>query len=112
MNYKIIIAGLAMAASMAMPAIAETYSPQHDAVVKLFQGPSEKTAKDAVWTSRKIFKVGVLDNGTPRDGYASYVCQVLYEHGFKGQQVWVQIIDIAKLTRTNKWVKLGEARCD
>lgn len=112
MNHKPIITGLLLTASIAMPVGAETYSPQHQAVVKHFQGPEEKTAKDAVWTSRKILKVGVLDNGTPRDGYASYVCQVLYDQGFKGQQVWVQIIDIAKLTRTNKWVKLGEARCE
>lgn len=78
---------------------------------KLFQSSEEKTAKDAVWTSKNIFKVGVFDNGSRRDGYASYVCQVLYEHGFKGRGVWVQVIDILKLTQHSKWVKLGEARC-
>jgi len=72
----------------------------------------EPTSKDAVWTSDSIFKVGVLDDDTDRSGYAQYVCEVLYEHGFKGEKVWVQVIDIAKLVRTNEWEKLGEAHCE
>lgn len=58
-----------------------------------------------------MFKVGVLDNGTERDGYADYVCSVLVERGLRGKGISVQVIDIAKLVRTNKWVKLGEAHC-
>ena len=85
---------------------------QRDKIQQLFQGKDEPQAKDALWTSHDVFKVGVIDDGTPRDGYASYVCQVLYEHGFKGDKVWVQIIDIIKLTRNNDWVKLGESRCE
>jgi hypothetical protein len=90
---------------------AKRYSDQHQAVVRLFQSDKEKTAKDAVWTNRAIFKVGVFDNGSRRDGYAEYVCFALYDHGFKGKRVWVQIIDWAQLMRDGKWVKLGEARC-
>jgi len=84
---------------------------ERDKVQKLFKSKEEPATKDALWTSDFIFKVGVINDGTPRDGYASYVCQVLYEYGFKGKKVWVQVIDIAKLTRTNKWVKLGESHC-
>ena len=80
-------------------------------VKKLFQGKDEPTAKDALWTSDDIFKVGVLNDGTSRDGYASYVCEVLYENGFRGVKVWVQVIDIIKLTKNNEWVKLGESHC-
>jgi len=90
---------------------AGTYSANHQKVVKLFQSNAEKTAKDATWTANDIFKVGVFDNHSNRNGYAGYVCQVLYDYGFKGQNVWVQIIDIVKLTQQNKWVKLGEAHC-
>jgi len=93
------------------PPNAETYSPQHDQVKELFQSSKESTAKDAIWTSSSIFKVGVVDDGTRRDGYAEYVCQVLYDYGFKGEEVWVQIIDIVKLTRDGDWVKIGETRC-
>ncbi|HFG2459908.1 TPA: hypothetical protein ACGGC0_003501 [Acinetobacter baumannii] len=72
---------------------------------------NEKIAKDSVWTSKSIFKVGVIDNGRSRDGYANYVCQVLNDFGFKNAEISVQIIDIQKLVSTNKWKKLGEAQC-
>lgn len=88
-----------------------TFSSEHERVQKLFQSNQEKTAKDAIWTAKDIFKVGVINDGSKRDGYARYVCEVLYDHGFKGMKVWVQVIDIVKLTRNGDWVKLGEARC-
>ena len=91
--------------------LAETYSTQHDEVMKLFQSSEEPTAKDALWTAADIFKVGVIDDGSRRDGYAQYVCEVLYDYGFRGSKVWVQVIDIVKLTRNGKWEKLGEAHC-
>lgn len=90
---------------------AETYSSSHERVKKLFKSSEEKTAKDAVWTDRDVFKVGVIDDGSRRDGYADYVCQVLYDYGFKGEKVWVQVIDIVKLTQDGSWVKLGESHC-
>ncbi len=88
------------------------YNENHEKVKSLFQSDKEPTAKDAVWTAQNIFKVGVIDDGTKRDGYAKYVCAVLDEYGFKGGGIWVQIIDIVKLTSDGKWVKLGESRCD
>ncbi len=89
----------------------EPYSANHEKVKILFKSNTEKTAKDAVWTARKIFKVGVFDNGTPRNGYAMYVCEILYEYGFKEKNIWVQIIDIVKLSQTGDWVRLGQAHC-
>lgn len=80
------------------------------AVVEHFK-TKEKIAKDSVWTSSTMFKVGVLDDGTPRDGYAQYVCEVLSDFGFKGKGVEVKIIDVAKLVRTDKWETLGSAQC-
>jgi hypothetical protein len=82
-----------------------------DKIQSLFQGKKEPIAKDALWTSNDIFKIGVIDDGTKRNGYASYACEVLYEYGFKGKKIWIQIIDIAKLTLDNDWVKLGESHC-
>jgi len=35
----------------------------------------------------------------------------MYEHGLKGSGIWVQIIDIQKLVKTNKWEKIGEKHC-
>ena len=106
---KIILVAFVFIGSVS--AYAEIYSPQHEKAKKLFQSNEEKTAKDAIWTARDIFKVAVINDGTSRNGYANYVCEVLYENGFKGKNVWVQIIDIVKLTNDGKWVKLGEAQC-
>lgn len=90
---------------------AENFSAQHEQVKNRFQSKEEKASKDAIWTARDIFKVGVISDGTRRDGYAKYVCEVLYDYGFKGKKVWVQVIDIVKLTNNGDWVKLGESHC-
>ncbi len=91
--------------------LAESFDQSHNTVKSLFQSDEEPTAKDAIWTTNDIFKVGVIDDGSSRNGYAQYVCEVLYDYGFKGKKVWVQIIDIVKLTQKGKWIKLGEAKC-
>lgn len=99
-------------AAMIVPlSYGENFSSQHEMVQKLFQSNEEKTAKDSAWTARDIFKLGVISDGSRRDGYAEYVCQVLYDYGFKGKKVWVQVIDIVELIRNSDWVKLGEAHC-
>lgn len=67
--------------------------------------------KDALWTSATRLKIGVLDDGTPRHGFASYTCGLLTELGFTDIKVTVDVIDIAKLVQTNKWHTLGTARC-
>ena len=77
-----------------------------------FKSISEKLTKDATWTSKDNFKVGVVDDGSNRDEYARYVCQILHKHGFKGAGVRVQVIDIQKRGGVKDWIVLGEARCD
>jgi hypothetical protein len=111
MNIKLFVTAAVFFLLSAPAAMAESYSVQHDAVKERFQGPEEKTAKDATWTSPTTFKVGVIDDGTPRDGYAEYVCLTLYDYGFKGKKVMVRVIDIVQLTRNDKWVNLGTAYC-
>ena len=36
----------------------------------------------------------------------------LFDYGFKGHPVWVQIVDYFKLINSDRWVKIGEAHCD
>jgi len=85
-------------------------APTQAALVARFQGPDEPTAKDAYWSTPQTFLVGVLDDGSSRDGYARYVCEVLRENGMvTGYRV--KVIDAAKLARENKRAVLGEARC-
>lgn len=102
-----------IAATFALQAgLANAYSPDADrlSVQKHFKSGAEPTAKDALWTTRGTFKVGVIDNGRNRDGYAEYVCSIVRKYGVK-DQTRVEIIDILKLVRTNKWIKLGECIC-
>lgn len=95
----------------ALPVKDGVYSQQHKTVQDIFRSNSEPVAKDALWTAPHIFKVGVINNGTSRDGYAQYVCGVLYEEGFRGKKIWVQIVDVVKLKNKGEWEKIGEARC-
>lgn len=72
---------------------------------------AEPKVKDAIWASPGVLKAGVYADGTSKDGYAQYLCMVLYDHGFKGKSVLVRVIDIVKLTRDDKWVNIGKATC-
>jgi purine nucleoside permease len=89
----------------------KSYSTKHESVLRHFQSGAEPKVKDAIWTAEEIFKVGVIPDGTSRNGYADYVCEVLYDHGLKGKKVWVHVVDIVALKRTGKWVRLGESHC-
>ena len=72
---------------------------------------TEPKVKDAYWSTSKTLLIGVLDDKTRRDGYASYICETLYMEGLKGKDVWVKVIDIVKVANENSRVVLGEARC-
>lgn len=76
-------------------------------VASHFKG--DKTIKDAVWTSNSMFKVGVIDDGSRRDGLAQYVCQEL--NTLEVYKITVKVIDIQALVSTNKWIDLGQANC-
>ena len=54
----------------------------------------------------------LIDDGKSQDSYANYVCEILYNEGFRGQGVKVTIIDIEKLAYKQKWVTLGKASCE
>lgn len=72
---------------------------------------AEPKVIDAVWNNLspgEILYVGVKDDGTRRDGYAEYICQILFSHDFKGSEV--HIVDYFKFMQGNR-VKLGWAMC-
>ena len=85
---------------------------QRQEVTDYFVSDNEPTALDATWTDDKIFKIGVKDDGSRRDGFAQYACdEINNQFGAKKQGVWVQVVDYDKLMKTKEWVKLGEAHC-
>ncbi len=85
--------------------------PVQEKVLNYFKSDQEPTVKDAVWTSNSTFKVGVLDNGTNRSGFASYICEVLRSDFKIKEDVIISIIDIAKLVNTGQWITLGKKYC-
>lgn len=101
----------ALALSLSAQLQAESYGGLHDRAVAHFMSTAEPRVKDALWTTPRILKLGMIDDGSRRDGFAEYACQVLVDMGFKGEGVSVQIIDIVKVTRQGKWVRLGKANC-
>lgn len=85
---------------------------QRQEITDYFLSDEEPTVLDATWTDDKIFKIGVKDDGSNRDGFADYACGEINDNlGGKEQGVWVQVIDYNKLMKTKEWVKLGEAHC-
>ena len=89
---------------------AETDSTAREKVQRLFESDEEKIAQDAIWVG-DVFKVHVFDDGSNRDGYAAYVCTVLSDHGFKGKNVSVMVVDYTKLLQTRRTVILGQENC-
>lgn len=112
MKKEIFIAALFLSSLYSFSAAADALDANREAAKKHFIGSSEPSVKDAIWTRPDIFKVGMINDGTSRNGFAEYTCYTLHDFGFKGQKVWVQVIDIIELTRNGKWIKLGEKHCE
>ena len=88
------------------------YAESREDAVKYFKSDQEKTTKDATWGSKTDFRVGVLNDGSNRDGYARYVCSVLMDDfGFRNKNLHVGVYDIAKLAYQKKWIRIGRHYC-
>jgi hypothetical protein len=73
----------------------------------------EPKVLDATITDSDVLYVSVIDDGTRRDGYASYLCEVLTEHNATTK--WVKVVKAGSTNDPNKdnayGVLLGESRC-
>jgi len=98
-------------AALVSVSFAESYGPEHDKVLHIFEGDDEPAAKVALWSKPDEFKVAVLYEGHRRDDYALHVCKVIHEEGLRGG-ILVHVLDADKLLKGNEWVVIGEARCE
>lgn len=57
--------------------------------------------------------IGVIDDGSKRYGYASYICDILHEHSLISQNTSVRIVDISEVNRgeTFRKASLGRVNC-
>ena len=73
----------------------------------------EKKVAEAMVTDANVLYVSVKDDGTKRDGYAEYLCQILKENGSKIN--WVKVTKVGSTTDPNRdnayGILLGEAHC-
>ncbi|KAA2240322.1 hypothetical protein F0L74_29620 [Chitinophaga agrisoli] len=74
----------------------------------------EPKIKDAVITEANVLYAAVDDDGTRRDGYAQYLCQVLAEHNSTVN--WIKVVKYGSSNdpkADNAYgVLLGEAHCN
>lgn len=103
-----------LSALLVFGALATTVSAAPTAAQKKFvdyliKSGEEPKVKDATWATDENLYVGVISDGTRRDGYAEYLCSIAGDHGLKPELI--KIIDIVKVNRTGKFVELGKAYC-
>lgn len=108
---KIVLIFMIMAVAAPCFAFVESYGPEYNAVVTIFQGDEEPQAMDAFWKTESLLKIGVFKHGEDYNKYASHACEVVQAHGFEGQGVAIEIIDLKQLAEAEKWVALGQAQC-
>ena len=73
----------------------------------------EKKVKEAIITEANVLYVSVADDGTRRDGFAEYLCQILKENGSNIN--WVKVTKVNSTNDSNRdnsyGVLLGESHC-
>jgi hypothetical protein len=76
---------------------------------------AEPKVKDFTYQPGQVVEwhVGVLDDGSPRHGYAGYICQVLAEHGASTARTHVRVVDIVKVSQGENFrsASLGHVAC-
>lgn len=74
----------------------------------------EPNVIEAFYTDSNVLYVSVEDNGSNRDGFASYLCSILKEHNAITN--YVKIVRVGSMRDPNRdnayGVKLGECHCN
>lgn len=74
----------------------------------------EPKVKEAMITDADVLYVSVEDDGTNRNGFAQYLCEILNEH--KATTKWVKVVKVNSINDPNSdnayGVLLGESHCN
>lgn len=71
----------------------------------------EAQVKDVAFTEAGNLYVGVVDDGSSRDGYAQYLCEVVKDYATGDGRVLIKIIDVAAAARDEGLKELGSHWC-
>lgn len=94
----------------------ETTKPQDEPnnKIALEEIKKEPKVKEAIITEANVLYVSVEDDGTRRDGYANYLCEILKER--KATTTWVKVVKVNSINDPNSdnayGVLLGESHCE
>lgn len=80
------------------------------AVEAQFMSDQEPTALAAGWTASNTFTIVVEDDGSSRNGYAQYACEIVREIGLKSGYT-VEITDRASALGEAEKRTLGQSNC-
>lgn len=95
-----------VAAAIAMPALAQDWREKAVPMVK-----GEKKVVDATFPQPGSLWVSVRDDGSKRDGFASYLCLVLADAGMGAKDfVVIKVWDAASMAR-GEMKELGRNEC-
>ena len=93
----------------------ESVKPQEDTnnILALEEIQKEPKVIEAIITDANVLYVTVEDDGTSRDGYASYLCEVLNAN--EASTNWVKVVKVNSAKDPNAdnayGVLLGESNC-
>lgn len=76
---------------------------------------AEPKVRDLVYepTGAVEWQVGVVDDGTPRHGFAEYLCIVIREAGAMTERTSVRVVDISAVSKGESFraASLGRVEC-
>lgn len=102
--------------TLAFTSCQESIKPKDEPnnVLALEEIRKEPKVKEAIITDANVLYIAVEDDGTNRNGYASYICEVLREK--KATANWVKVVKVNSTNDPNSdnayGVLLGESRCE
>lgn len=103
-------------ASLAFLSCGESVKPQDEPNNKLAleEIRKEPKVKEAIITDANVLYISVEDDGTKRDGFASYICEMLREK--QATTNWVKVVKVNSTDNPNSdnayGVLLGESHCE
>lgn len=115
-NSKRIVSFIAIQISFFILSCGETTKHQGDPnnIKALEVIKKEIKVKDAIITDANVLYVSVEDDGTLRNGYAQYLCEILNENN--ATTAWVKIVKVNSSNDSESdnayGVLLGEAHCE
>lgn len=92
----------------------ESQTENNANVTALEEIKKEPKVKEAVVTDADVLYVSVEDDGTNRNGFAQYLCEILNEH--KATTKWVKVVKVNSINDPNSdnayGILLGESNCN